>query len=44
MEFSFNSRGYEDVIGNKKGFGEVLENSTPTPPEETPTIGDQISL
>ena len=25
----FNSRGYEDVIGNgKKGFGEVLENST----------------
>ena len=40
---SFNSRGYEDTIGNKKGFGEVLENSTPTPPKETGTIGDQIA-
>ena len=39
---SFNSRGYEDTIGNEKGFGEVLENSTPTPPKETSTIGDQI--
>ena len=25
----------------EKGFGEVLENSTPTPPKETSTIGDQ---
>jgi len=40
---SFNSRGYEDTIGNEKGFGEVLENSTPTPKKETPTIGDQIA-
>mgnify|MGYP003123230326 CR=1 FL=1 len=43
---SFNSRGYEDVIRDsdgKKGLGEVLENSTPKPKRNTPTIGDQVA-
>ena len=43
---SFNSRGYMDVkrdSDGRNGLGEVLENSTPTPNRETPTIGDQLA-
>jgi hypothetical protein len=43
---SFNSRGYLDVerdSDGKSGLGEVLENSSPRPPKETGTIGDQIA-
>ena len=43
---SFNSRGYLDVkrdSDGKSGIGEVLDNSTPRPPKETGTIGDQIA-